>query len=409
MTDHRWISSLYVKKLSPENPPYQIDDQVYRRFDQRNNLTVGRPSWDDSIRSFTRKTPATRTKKIKTDRAGYRLEDYSMFLSGGVTTFTMGNNINIANRGVTSWETLGNKLPPEVDQWDGEPEAATKMVKRVASYFGADLVGIAPLDPRWFFSHSWWPNGDHKVITFKNADEPEETEQELIIPEKMKWIVVMGAWMDPQMIKYAPSPLGCAETRITYSNMGLMVSGVAEFLRGIGYQAIPSINDLALNIPIAIDAGFGEQGRNGKLITPQFGPSIRICKVITDLPLARDFPIRFGATGFCEVCQKCADDCAVNAIPGGERTWDDPNISNNAGVYTWYLDNEACRKYWSLGNGTNCTACIRSCPFTKNPGLVHDITRTFISHVPSLNPFWRNVDDWLGYGKEAVGTDFWNA
>ena len=409
MSKNNWFSSWYINQLPADEPPYQVDERIYERFDQRNNLTIGRPVWDKSIRTFTRKSPATRTKKIKGDRDSYRLEDYSLFLAGGVSTFRMGNNINVANRGVTSWETLGNKLPPDIDRWEGTPEAATKMVKRVARYFGADMVGIAPADQRWFFSHAYYPDRAHKEITFRPVDAPDETEKELIVPEKMKWVIVMGAWMDPGMIKYTPSPLGCAETRLTYSQMGLMVTGVAEFLRGIGYQAIPSINDLALNIPLAIDAGFGEQGRNGKLITPQYGPSLRLCKVITELPLVRDTPIRFGVTEFCEICQKCADDCVVNAIPHGKRTWDDPNISSNPGVYTWYLDNEACRKYWSMGNGTNCTACIRSCPFTKHPGIAHDITRAFISKAPSLNPIWRELDDVFGYGKQEDGTDFWGA
>ena len=287
------LTKLYVKALSPDQPPYQVDERIYQRFDQRNNLTIGRPNWDESIQVFTRKSVDTRVKKIKTDRPGYQTEDYSLFLAGGVTTFRMGNSINHANRGVTSWDTLGNELPPGINRWDDLPEKATTMLKRAARYFGADMVGIAPLDRRWFFSHAFWADNTHKEVVFKAVDIPEETDDQLIIPEKMRWVIVMGVWMNPSVIQYTPSPLGCAETRLAYSREGLMVSGVAEFLRGIGYQAIPSINDLALNIPMAIDAGFGEQGRNGKLITPQFGPSMRLCKVITDLPLARDFPIRF--------------------------------------------------------------------------------------------------------------------
>jgi reductive dehalogenase len=408
MPNQNVLSKLYVKSLPPDHTPYQVDETSYQRFDQRNNLTVGRPNWDECVQAFSRRSVETRVKKIKTGKPGYQVEDYSLFLAGGVTTFRMGNSINHANRGVTSWDTLGNKLPPGINRWEGSHEKAATMVKRAARYFGADMVGIAPLDQRWFFSHAFWANGSHKEIVFKSVAVPEESEQQLVIPEDMRWVIVMGVWMDPEMIKYTPAPLGCAETRISYSQMGLLVSGVAEFLRGMGYQAIPSINDLALNIPMAIDAGFGEQGRNGKLVTPLYGPSLRICKVITDLPLGRDFPIRFGVTEFCEVCLKCADDCPVNAIPNGERSWNRPNLSNNSGVYTWHLDNETCRRYWSLGNGTNCTACIRSCPFTKHPGLVHDLTRTFISNAPALNPLWRNLDDMLGYGKQADGSDFWN-
>ncbi|MDP6094778.1 MAG: reductive dehalogenase [Gammaproteobacteria bacterium] len=402
------LTKLYVKALSPDQPPYQVDERIYQRFDQRNNLTIGRPNWDESIQVFTRKSVDTRVKKIKTDRPGYQTEDYSLFLAGGVTTFRMGNSINHANRGVTSWDTLGNELPPGINRWDDLPEKATTMLKRAARYFGADMVGIAPLDRRWFFSHAFWADNTHKEVVFKAVDIPEETDDQLIIPEKMRWVIVMGVWMNPSVIQYTPSPLGCAETRLAYSREGLMVSGVAEFLRGIGYQAIPSINDLALNIPMAIDAGFGEQGRNGKLITPQFGPSMRLCKVITDLPLARDFPIRFGVAEFCKNCQKCAESCPVYAIPTGEPSWSRPNISNNPGVYTWHLDNELCRRYWSLGNGTNCTVCIRSCPFTKHPGLVHDLTRTFISNTPVFNPLIRKLDDLLGYGKEGDAERFWS-
>jgi reductive dehalogenase len=408
MTHQKFLSKLYVRSLPPDQPPYQVDDRTYKRFDQRNNLTVGRPNWDESVQSFTRKTVGTRVKKIHSGRPGYDLEDYSLFLAGGVTTFRLGTAINHANRGLTSWSSLESKLPPGVDRWEGSPEEATAMVKKVAHYFGADLVGITPLDRRWIFSHAFWSDGAHKEIVFDDVDAPVETDDQLVIPDKMRWVIVMGTKMDRSMINYTPSPLGCAETRLTYSRMGLQVAGVAEFLRGIGYQAIPSINDVGLNIPMAIDAGFGEQGRNGKLITPEFGPSVRLCKVITDLPLERDHPIRFGVREFCEACQKCAEVCPVGAITSGERTWEGSNISNNSGQYTWHLDNELCRRYWSTGNGTNCTACIRACPFTKDPGLVHEFARIFISSLPALNPVFRKFDNWLGFGQEEAGTKFWD-
>lgn len=407
MTQTRLLEKMYVKELSLNHPPYRVDDEIYKRFDQRNNLTIGRPNWDEGVKAFTKKTVPTRVKKIAEGHPGFGVQDYSLFLAGGVTSFRLETAINHANRGFTSWSTLGNKLPPGVNKWDGSPELATQMVNRVARYFGADIVGIAPLDHRWIFSHAFWSDGAHKEIIFESVDAPVETQDQMIIPEKMRWVIVMGARMDPEIIQYTPSPLGCAETRVTYSRMGLFVAGVAEFLRGIGYQAIPSINGLGLNIPMAIDAGFGEQGRNGKLITPRFGPSIRLCKVVTDLPLVRDNPIRFGVAEFCQVCRKCADACPVGAITDGERSWDRPNISNNPGQYTWHLDNELCRRYWSLGNGTNCTSCVRACPFTKRPGLLHEFTRTVIANIPALNPLWRTLDDSLGYGKVGDAAEFW--
>ncbi len=407
MSQKNYLSRLYVKHLSSDDPPYQVNED-YQRFDQRNNLTVGRPSWDDEFTPLMRKSLEVKIKKIKEEKPGYQLKDYSIFLAGGVSTFRMGNAINHSNRGVTSWSTLGNKLPPRVDAWQGSPEEAAKMVKRVGRFFGASLVGIVPLNKQYIYSHAWWKDGTHKEIVFSDVDKPVETEEQMIIPEKMRWVIVMGIPMDVDMMDYTPSPLGCAETRITYSKIGLIVSGVAEFLRGIGYNAIPSINDLGLNIPMAIDAGFCEQGRNGKLISPEFGPSMRLCKVITDLPMVRDNPIRFGVREFCEVCMKCADECPPNAISREKRTWSHDSISCSSGHYTWHLDNEACRKYWSLGVAANCTACIRSCPFTKHPGLVHELARTFISNFSAVNPLFKTIDDWLGYGYEKDGSRFWN-
>ena len=29
------LARFYVKKLSPENPPYEVDEAIYQRFDQR--------------------------------------------------------------------------------------------------------------------------------------------------------------------------------------------------------------------------------------------------------------------------------------------------------------------------------------------------------------------------------------
>ena len=71
---------------------------------------------------------------------------------------------------------------------------------------------------------------------------------------------------------------------------------LAEFIRILGYKAIPMGNDTSLSIPLAIDAGLGELGRHGLLITPEYGPCVRLCKVFTDLPLEPDKPIQFGVT-----------------------------------------------------------------------------------------------------------------
>ena len=407
MSNSKFLKKFYVKQLPPDQPPYTVDDAVYQRFDQRNNLTVGRPSWDETIKVHTSKTKQTRAKRILENKPGFAVEDYALFTAAGVAAESNGTRINHTNRGLTSWDSLGASLPKGVNPWEGTPQAAAALLKRAARFYGADLVGIAPLDQRWVFSHAYWYDGAHKEIVFENAEKSYETETQLVIPESMRWVIVMGMRMDNEVIQYVPSPVGCAGTHLIYSRMAVLVASVGEYLRGLGYNAIPSMNDLALNIPLAVDAGFGEQGRNGKLVTPEFGPSVRICKVITDLPMQRDNPIRFGVKEFCTVCKKCAESCPVKAISAEEPTWSGPTISNNPGQFTWHLNNDVCRRYWAGGPADNCTICIRSCPFTKSPGRVHDLTRMAISNLPALDPLWRQLDDLLGYGTERDATRLW--
>jgi len=121
----------------------------------------------------------------------------------------------------------------------------------------------------------------------------------------------------------------------------------ARFIRGLGYKAIPCGNDTALSIPLAIDAGLGELGRNGLLITPEFGPRVRLSKVFTDLSLVPDEPIEFGVVEFCEKCETCARYCPSQAIIYGERTTQPHNISNNmAGQLKWPVNVDRC--FWLL-------------------------------------------------------------
>jgi len=97
--------------------------------------------------------------------------------------------------------------------------------------------------------------------------------------------------------------------------MGITDIALAEAIRMMGYNAIPCKNGTALSIPLAIDAGLGQLGRNGLLITPKYGPAVRIGKVLTDMPLVPDRPIDFGVTEFCQSCKKCAEHCPPGPSP----------------------------------------------------------------------------------------------
>jgi hypothetical protein len=78
--------------------------------------------------------------------------------------------------------------------------------------------------------------------------------------------------------------------------MPIVAGSLAEFIRGIGYHAIPCGNDVALSVPIAIQAGLGHVRRHG-----------RFARVS---PLASK-----GILEFCDVYTKCAHECPSNSIP----------------------------------------------------------------------------------------------
>ena len=139
---------------------------------------------------------------------------------------------------------------------------------------------------------------------------------------------------------------------------------LAEFLRDLGWQAIGCGNDTALSIPLAIDAGLGECGRNGLLITPEFGARLRLCKVLTDAPLIPDKPIEFGVKDFCRRCGKCVRACPAGAISSDEPTPEAVCPSNNPGVLKWPIHAEKCMNQWRI-DGAYCSNCISSCPLSR--------------------------------------------
>jgi reductive dehalogenase len=226
-------------------------------------------------------------------------------------------------------------------------EQMSEQVKETARMFGASLVGIAALDRRWVYSHT--RNGSP-----------------VSIPPALQTAVVMAIAMDAQAIETSPAYLSASATGVGYSRMAFAASCLAQFIRNLGYQAIPMGNDTALSIPLAIDAGLGELGRNGLLVTPEFGPCVRLCKVLTDLPLLPDRPAAFGVGATCIDCRRCAEACESSAIsvdPSPSTRVACP--SNSPGILRWAVDADKCYSFW-IENGACCSTCIAACPFTRS-------------------------------------------
>ena len=380
---------------------YQVLPE-YKRFDQKFNMTR-RPTWDWT--DYGKTLLQNRIKLLKQGKTGYSLKDWAMNEAFNSRRRLGQTDINIPNKGHSSWLNRWAEIPSGVERFTGDSSSASRYVGKMAYLLGADKVGFADLDRRWIYSR-WYDEESRESYPILFSDETtgdysaptllEDRKQ--VIPEEMNKVVVMIVAMDKAGMDAAPTVTEQATTARTYEHLSTLVLGVAEFIRGLGYHALPMVNDTALSIPLAIDAGLGQLGRHGMLITPSFGPRCRICKVLTDLPLPSDWPIDFGVTAFCDVCRKCADRCPAGAITKGKRSYEAGSISSNPGVLKWTFDAEGCRRY-HMSTGTNCGICIRVCPYNKNPHWFHSAPRWVIENLPPLNPFWVKMDNLFSYGK----------
>ena len=231
----------------------------------------------------------------------------------------------------------------------------------------------------------------------------------LAIPETMNKVIVLAFEEDYDGIESAPTHLTVAITQDGYSKMAVTGGSLAQFIRKLGYNAIPCGNNTGASVPMAIEAGLGENGRSGMLITPKYGPRVRIAKVITDMPLENDKPIKFGVEEFCKSCMKCAELCPSQAISYEDKTMESANISSNSDVLKWSSNPEKCWESW-IANGSGCGICIRVCPFNKPESWLHDVTRIMIgAESGSIGSLLVNLDDAGGYGKKEPNMVFWES
>ncbi len=144
-----------------------------------------------------------------------------------------------------------------------------------------------------------------------------------------------------------------------------------------------------LMVPLAVDAGLGEMGRQGYLLAPHYGARTRVFAVLTDMPLEADRPILLGADEFCRRCKKCGKVCPSTSIPLGDKVVDN-------GVKKWKLDAESCFEYWGR-SGTDCSVCMGICPFSRPDSFLHNLVRWFVRHSPVAKMVFPPLDNWI-YG-----------
>jgi epoxyqueuosine reductase len=267
---------------------------------------------------------------------------------------------------------------------------ATRDLKKVAGFCGVGTLGVCEYDDRWMYKTIYSKEG--------GGAKPQE------IPDDIPNVIVTLEPMDQELIKTVPSALSGAATGLGYTFDSVAIITLAQYIRNMGYRAYASLNDTGLCIPLALQAGLGEVGRNGLLINDKYGPRFRIGKIFTDMPLEINQPKKIGVREFCNDCDRCAKACPPSAIPFDAPSDHAHSESNIKGVVKWTPFAEKCFKFWANQN-TDCIICIRACPYNRDFSKWINRAWFKLSQSP-LRFLALKLDDWF-VDRGRLKTSWW--
>ena len=242
---------------------------------------------------------------------------------------------------------MGRETRCKVQNSEGNA-AASGYFKETILAWGASLVGFADLAGATPSQLSTWP----RAVSLAVALDP---------------VALAG-------VQDGPTPEYYGEYKRVNRTLNEIAGRTAGTILDLGYRAEPfpatvpeawQGDDWTKSLSVAFQhktaatrAGLGWVGKNALLVTPEFGPRLRLATILTDMPLPVEEPISAGRCGKCDACARA---CPGHAIRGTE--WQ-AGLSREELVDAW-----AC---WETGRrllrervGTDnavCGICVALCP-----------------------------------------------
>lgn len=201
----------------------------------------------------------------------------------------------------------------------------TQELKQAAKEFGADLIGIAPVERLAHLAP------EHNPLS--------------IFPQAKSLIVVGRRIPRGALRGLEQSP----EMKGTFDHFGLMMLednylakttyDVCVWIEARGFEAVPMFGydvEEAAKVPLAVPvspdkpapnvyvdwklaahaAGLGEIGANGLFLTPEYGTRQRIAMLLSDFEFEADPVIE---PDFCAGCRACIEACPYKALSENSR------------------------------------------------------------------------------------------
>jgi ferredoxin/uncharacterized membrane protein len=263
---------------------------------------------------------------------------------------------------------------------ENTPGQNTSYIKGFTLHLGAISVGITELKPYHVYSHIGRGSGEYGApITLDH-----------------QYAIAYSVEMDHSIMQLAPDAPVVMESARQYVEAAKIAIVLGYLIRSQGYPARAHIdgNYRVIAPLVARDAGLGEIGRIGILMTPELGPRVRLGVVTTDLPLIPDSRIDGSSMlDFCAFCKKCAENCPSRSIPFEDRAEID-------GAWRWRIDSDTCFRYWNA-IGTDCGICMAVCPYAHPDNWAHNSVRWAIWR----SGFARRMSLWLDdifYGRKHI-------
>ncbi|MCE2456385.1 MAG: hypothetical protein J4G14_01030 [Dehalococcoidia bacterium] len=211
-------------------------------------------------------------------------------------------------------------------------EDLTDGIRQLARELGFGEVGFAKHDRHYTYS------GKKRWAKFEHA-------------------ICLAYEQDYRMTQSGPSPEADQARFETYEFEQAGCLKLAEYIRSRGYHA--QVHDgydcSGPYIPMFVEAGLGQLGANGQLLSPHFGSRARLMLVTTNAPVTYDTPEDYGIHKFCQECQVCVNRCPGRAISRDKVWW--RGVEKNKLIY------ERCRPIMVTYHG--CAVCMIVCPVQR--------------------------------------------
>jgi epoxyqueuosine reductase QueG len=210
-----------------------------------------------------------------------------------------------------------------------DPERLTAELKAYAAELGISACGVAAYDERY---------------TFAEYRDRQVGDRVVVCALESNWSATQTA------------PSARAEKAQAAANFALSerLSALGAFLQDRGYAVKLGVLDHVV-LHYAVEAGLGQLGMNGQVLTPHAGSRCRFVSLNTNAPLAPDAPVDYGVNEICDRCQVCVRRCPAGAIPNRRGL--------HRGVEKAKINSARCAPV--VVKVHQCAVCMKVCPVQR--------------------------------------------